>query len=72
MKLAWKTATGLPVPTYLATCWWSKWEVMNHLIKAFDDVRSFLQNVDLPPTKLRLQEILADPPKNRKLQRNLQ
>ena len=27
-KLAWKTETGLPVPSYSTTRWWSKWEVI--------------------------------------------
>ncbi len=70
-KLAWKTATGLQVPTYSATRWWSKWEVMNHLLKSFGDVCSFLQNDELPPSKLKLLEILHDSPKNRKLQMKL-
>ncbi len=61
----------LQVPTYSATRWWSKWEVMNHLLKSFGDVCSFLQNDELPPSKLKLLEILNDSPKNRKLQMEL-
>jgi hypothetical protein len=70
-KLAWKAATGLQVPTYSATRWWSKWEVMNDLLKSFGDVCSFLQNDELPPSKLKLLEILNDSPNNRKLQMEL-
>ncbi len=70
-KLAWKTKTGLPVPTYSVTRWWSKWEVMRHLHDAFGDVPSFIDCDDLPPSKLKLQESLHDPPKNRKLQMEL-
>lgn len=66
-KLAWKTKTGLTVPTYSATRWWSKWEVMRHLHDAFGDVSSFVASDELPPSKSKLQDILDDPPKNRKL-----
>ena len=41
---------------------------MKHLQDAFGDVHSFLECEDLPPSKSKLQEILNDPPKNRKLQ----
>lgn len=64
-KLAWKTKTSLPVPTYSTTRWWSKWEVMKHLLDAFG---SFLQSEDLPPSRLKLLEILDDAPKKRKFQ----
>ena len=30
-KLAWRTKTNLPVPTYSATRWWSKWEVLKQM-----------------------------------------
>ena len=39
-KLTWKTQTGLPVPSYSTTRWWSKWEVIKHM-HAFGDVKSF-------------------------------
>ena len=63
-KLAWKETTGLPVPTYSATRWWSKWEVMKQMMDAFGDVQHFLENNDLPPTKQKLMEILNDTPNN--------
>ena len=66
-KLAWKTSTNLPVPSYSTTRWWLKWEVIAQLLKSFDNVDAFLRNSDLPPSKLKLQEII-DPPNNRKLQ----
>ena len=44
---------------------------MNHLLKSFGDVSSFLDKADLPSSKLQLQEILSDPPKNRKLHMEL-
>ena len=70
-KLAWRTITGLSVPTYSATRWWSKWEVMRHLHDAFGDVPSFLECDDLPASKSKLLDILNDPPNNRKLQMEL-
>ena len=44
---------------------------MKYLHDAFGDVKSFLENEDLPPSCLKLLEILNDPPKNRKLQMEL-
>lgn len=41
---------------------------MKHLHDAFGDVLSFLECEELPPSKIKLLEILNDPPKNRKLQ----
>lgn len=67
-KLAWKENTGLPVPTYSTTRWWSKWEVMKQMMDAFGDVKHFLEDNDLAPTKQKLIAILNDPPKSRKLQ----
>ena len=39
---------------------------MNHLLKSFGDASSFLDKADLLSSKLKLQEILSDSPKNRK------
>ena len=64
-KLAWSTRTGLPAPTYSATRWW---EMMKHLHDSFGDVKSFLDDDSLPPSRLKLLEILNDAPRNRKLQ----
>lgn len=66
MKLLWWTKTGLPAPTYSATHRWSKWEVIKHLHDAFGDIPSFVEEEDLLPSRLKLQEILDDPPRNRK------
>ena len=63
--LAWKTKTGLSVPTYSTTQWWSKWKVMKNMHDAFG---LFLQDASLPPTRLKLLEILNDLAKCRKLQ----
>ena len=70
-KLAWKTRTGLPVPSYSTTRWWSKWEVIKHMHDAFGDVKSFLEDGNLPPSRIQLLEILNDPPSNRKLKMEL-
>ena len=67
-KLLWRTKTGLAAPTYSTTHWWSKWEVIKYLHDGFGDIPSFIEEEDLPPSRLKLQEILHDPPKNRKLQ----
>ena len=64
MKLAWRAATGLPVPTYSSTSWWSKWEVMKHMLITFGDVLPFIENNDLPPTSKKLVDVLNDPPKH--------
>ena len=49
-RLIWRTLTGTPVPSYSPTQWWSRFEVVHHLFKAFGDVAPFLQNPDLPPS----------------------
>lgn len=64
----WRTKTDLPAPTYSPTRWWSKWEVIKHLHDTFGNIPSFVEHEDLLPSRLKLQEILNDPPKNRKLQ----
>ena len=66
-RLAWKDKTGLIMPTYSTTRWWSKWEVLKQVFNAFGDVQSFLENDELPPSRLHMLEILEDPPKWRKL-----
>lgn len=66
-KLAWRTKTGLPIPTYSATRWWSKWEVLKQMHDAFGDIDSFLRDDELPSSRLHLLEILDHPPNKRKL-----
>ena len=71
-RLAWSSLTGVPVPSYSDTHWWSVWEVMNHLLKSFGSVSSsFLDKTDLRSSKVKLQEIISDPPKNHKLRMEL-
>ena len=38
------------------------------MIHNFGDIPSFVEDEDLPPSRLKLKETLDDPPKNRKLQ----
>ena len=64
-----KTKTNLSIcPLIQLPCrWWSKWEVLKQVFSAFGDVQSFLENEDLPLSRLQMLEILRDPPKWRKL-----
>ena len=67
-RLAWRTQTGLPTPTYSATRWWSKFEVISQLHRSFGDVSSFLRRADLPPTTTaKLLKIVEDESMCRKL-----
>ena len=60
--LLWKEITGEPYRGYSATRWWSKFEVMNQLLKLFGDVLPFLENTGLSPaTRGKLLSILNDP-----------
>ena len=70
-KLAWKNKTGLPAPSYSATRWWSKWEVLKGMLVTFGDIHSFLEQKDLPPTRQKLLDVMDDPPQNRKLKTEL-
>ena len=70
-KLAWRTKTNLPVPTYSATRWWSKWEVLKQMHDSFGDIHPFLQDHSLPPSRLQLLKILGDPGNCRKLHMEL-
>ena len=67
-RLLWRTQTGQFVSSYSATRWWSRFEVINQLLTAFNVVVTFLANDDFPPvTSGKLLEIVNDPPKARKL-----
>ena len=69
MRLLWRNQTGMNVPLYSATRWWSRYEVIDQLLVAFGDVETFLStNDDLSPaTSAKLKEIMSDPAKARKL-----
>ena len=67
-RLAWKTLTRLPSPSYSATRWWSWFEVLDQAFKAFGDVCTFLNDPALPPaTSSKIRAILSDVHKYRKL-----
>ena len=48
-RLTWRTFTGLSVPSYSPTRWWSKFEVVHQLHNTFGDVPGFLHCNELPP-----------------------
>ena len=50
-RLLWKGHVGRTMPTYSATRWWSKWEVVKTVMLHFGDIQLFLlQNCDIGPT----------------------
>ena len=49
-RLLWKTRTETAMRLQSNTRWWSKWEVLNQVMKFFGDVESFLrENENLSP-----------------------
>ena len=61
-RLARKDKTDLSMPIYLTTRLWLMWKVLKQAFSAFCGAQSFLENVDLPPSRLQMLEILRDPP----------
>ena len=50
-RVLWKTQVGQSMPSYSATRWWSKWEVVQKLMLYFGDIEPFLQlNNDIGPS----------------------
>lgn len=50
-RLLWKSRTGRSMSSYSATRWWSKWEVIKHVMLSFGDIEPFLlENEDVGPT----------------------
>ena len=65
-RVMWRTLTGLTPPSFSATRWWSRFEVMHQLFKAFGDVTPFLENPDLTSSaSTRMMEIINNPAKFR-------
>ena len=64
-KFLWKEQTGFLICSYCPTRWWSKWEVMNQLMKVFGDVELFLKRSDdfLGNTRTKLLEYIENPTK---------
>ena len=47
-KMLWKEETGRGMPTFSKTRWWSRWEVLHHIMLLFGDVELFLtKNSDI-------------------------
>ena len=68
-RLCWKNQTGLSVPTYSPTRWWSKFEVMKDVLVKFGDVEEFVRGNDefSPATKSKLLAIVSDSSKKGQL-----
>ena len=67
-RLLWRTETGLTPPSYCATRWWSRYEVIKQMHDAFGDVCTFISNPELPATTTaKMKDILNNPANSRKL-----
>ena len=73
VRLAWRSTTGLSSPSYSATRWWSRFEVIHQMHDCFGDVAAFLRDdPDLPAiTRQKLVAVLDDDPQCRKLKMEL-
>ena len=40
-KMLWKEQTGRAMPMFSKTRWWSRWEVLHHIMLLFGDVEPF-------------------------------
>ena len=68
-KLSWTMITGLQPPSYSATRWWSRWEVIKQVLETFGDVEAFIYGNELSPaSKLKLHQLFSDPNKKIQLQ----
>ena len=72
-RLLWKQQTGRSVTTYSVTCWWSKWEVIKHLMVQFGNLHLFLSSGEnfAPALRPKLLAVLDDPNQSRLLQLEL-
>ncbi|KAK3744779.1 hypothetical protein QZH41_004216 [Actinostola sp. cb2023] len=63
IRLAWEGRTGRAMPTFSATRWWSKFEVMKQVLEYFGDVEPFLRDNDhlAPATRRQILDIFDDP-----------
>ena len=61
-RLCWKETTGISMPSYCPTRWWSKWEVMKAVMVMFGDIEKFLtlHNDIAPATTRKLLEIMSN------------
>ena len=71
-RLAWRTQTQLRTPSYSATRWWSRFEVIRQIHDSFGDVSTFVRGSELPAaTTNKMLAILDDPANCRKLKMEL-
>ncbi len=70
VRLLWRSQTGRSMPTYSATRWWSRWEVMKAMMVTFGDIEPFLlQNADVGPNlRPKLLSFFSDSQKRATLQ----
>jgi hypothetical protein len=73
VRLAWRSRTGFSSPSYSATTWWSRFEVIHQMHSRFGDVSEFLRvNTELPAaTTKKMVDVLNDPSQCRKLKMEL-
>lgn len=73
VRLAWRSRTGFSSPSYSATRWWSRFEVIHQMHDRFGDVSEFLTGTtELPvATTKKMVDVLNDPSQCRKLKMEL-
>ena len=72
IRARWRALTGLPPPSYSASRWWSRYEVLAKLMSTFGDVSNLLEEDDISPANAsKVRAILEDAPKTRKLKMEL-
>ena len=61
-RLTWRTQTGIAAKSHSKTRWWSRWEVIDQLLKMFRDIQPFLEgNADIgPASRSKMLAILQD------------
>jgi len=58
-RLLWSQQTGRTVQGYSATCWWSKWEVLNQVFELFGDVKPFVNHKEEFSNSMRVRTLLT-------------
>ena len=69
-RILWRDQTGKSMATYSATCWWSRWEVIEQVSVQFGDVLPFLRMEGLgsATTTAKLITFFTDPQKKAQLE----
>ena len=70
VKMLWKEQTGLSMPSYSPTRWWSRWEVYKQLMWQFGDLDVFIKRNDdgSPVTRGKLLALFSNGTKRSTLQ----